>query len=152
VSTLLERIAQDLTAAMKARDAVRTGVLRMAKAALKDREIEKRAPVDEQEALRVLRGLVKQREDAVEHFERAGRAELVAKEQAEIAFLSGYLPREATDEQIRAAVERAVSETAASTLKDIGKVMKAAFAALDEGGTPADGKRVNELVRKRLGG
>jgi uncharacterized protein YqeY len=152
VSTLLERISQDLTAAMKARDAARTGVLRMAKAALRDREIEKRGPVDEQEALRVLRSLVKQREDAVEHFERAGRAELVAKEQAEIAFLSGYLPREATDEEIQAAVERAVNETAASTPKDIGKVMKAAFAVLSEAGTPADGKRVNELVRKRLGG
>jgi hypothetical protein len=152
VSTLPERIAQDLTAAMKARDAVRTGVLRMAKAALKDREIEKRAPVDEQEAAAVLRSLVKQREDSVEHFERAGRAELVAKEQAEIAFLRDYLPREATDEEIEAAVERAVSETAASTPKDIGKVMKAAFAVLNEAGTPADGKRVNELVRRRLGG
>jgi uncharacterized protein YqeY len=124
----------------------------MAKAALKDREIEKRSPLDEQEALKVLRTLVKQREDAVEHFQRAGRAELVAKEQAEIAFLGGYLPREATDEAIQAAVERAVNETAASTPKDIGKVMKAAFAALSEAGTPADGKRVNELARKRLGG
>lgn len=148
----MERIARDLNAAMKARDAARTSVLRMAKAALKNREIEKRAALDEAEAVKVLQGLVKQRDDSVEQFERAGRSELAAKEQAEIGVLRGYLPQEASDAEIQAAVERAVTETAASTSKDLGKVMKAALAVLGAAGTPVDGKRVNEAVRKRLGG
>jgi uncharacterized protein len=152
VSTLVERIAGDLNAAMKARDAPRTSVLRMAKAALKNREIEKRAALDDAEAVKVLQGLVKQRDDSVEQFQRAGRSELAAKEQAEIGVLRGYLPQEASDAEIQAAVERAVTETAASTSKDLGKVMKAAIAALGEAGTPVDGKRVSEAVRKRLGG
>lgn len=152
MSTLVERIARDLNAAMKARDAARTSVLRMAKAALKNREIEKRAPLDDVEAVKVLQGLVKQRDDSVEQFQRAGRSELAAKEQAEIGVLRGYLPQEASDAEIQAAVERAVTETAASTSKDLGKVMKAALAALGETGTSVDGKRVNEAVRKRLGG
>ena len=152
MSTLVERIARDLNAAMKARDAARTSVLRMAKAALKNREIEKRAALDDVEAVKVLQVLVKQRDDSVEQFQRAGRSELAAKEQAEIGVLRGYLPQEASDAEIQAAVERAVTETAASTSKDLGKVMKAALAALGETGTSVDGKRVNEAVRKRLGG
>ena len=152
MSTLVERIANDLNGAMKARDAARTSVLRLAKSALKNREIDKKAPLDDDEAVKVLHGLVKQREDSVEQFQRAGRAELVAKEQAEIAVLRGYLPQEATDDQIQAAVERAAAQTGASSLKDLGTLMKAALAALREAGTPADGKRVNEAVRKRLGG
>ena len=152
MSTLSEQIASDLNAAMKARDAARTSVLRLAKSALKNREIDKKAPLDDDEAVKVLHGLVKQREDSVEQFQRAGRAELVAKEQAEIAVLRGYLPQEATDDEILAAVERAAAQTGASSPKDLGTLMKAALAALREAGTPADGKRVNEAVRKRLGG
>lgn len=152
MSTLVERIASDLNVAMKARDAARTSVLRLAKSALKNREIDKKAPLDDDEAVKVLHGLVKQREDSVEQFQRAGRAELAAKEQAEIAVLRGYLPHEASDEQIQAAVERAAAQTGASSPKDLGTLMKAALAALREAGTPADGRRVNEAVRKRLGG
>jgi uncharacterized protein YqeY len=124
----------------------------MAKAALKNREIETRAALDEGEAVKVLQGLVKQRDDSVEQFERAGRSELAAKERAEIGVLRGYLPQEASDAEIQAAVERAVAQTDASTAKDLGKVMKAALALLGEAGTPVDGKRVNEAARKRLGG
>lgn len=151
MGTLVERIARDLTGAMKAQDAPRTSVLRMAKAALKNREIEKRAALDEAEAVRVLQGLVKQREDSVEQFRSAGRAELAAKEEAEIAVLRGYLPQQASDDAIRAAVEKAVAETGASTPKDMGRVMKAALAALAAAGAQADGKRVSEAVRRRLG-
>lgn len=150
--TLVERVTQDLTAAMKAQDAPRLSVLRMAKAALKNREIEKRAPLDEAETVRVLQGLVKQREDSVEQFGKAGRTELVEKETAEIAVLKAYLPAEASDEDIAAAVERAVAETGAASLKDVGKAMKAALAALAESGKPADGRRVNQALKKRLGG
>lgn len=149
--TLIERIALDLTAAMKAQDAARTSVLRMAKAALKNREIDKKAPLDEAEAAKVLHNLVKQREDSVEQFQQAGRAELADKERAEIAVLKGYLPQEASDEDIATAVAKAVAETGASSPKDMGKAMKAALAALQASGKPADGKKVSEAVKKRLG-
>ena len=150
--TLVERITQDLTAAMKAQDAARTSTLRMAKAALMNKEIDKTAPLDDAEAVRVLQGLVKQREDSVEQYAKAGRPELAEKERAEIAVLKAYLPAEVTDEEIAAAVEKAVAETGAASPKDMGKVMKAALAALAAGGKPADGKRVNEAVRKRTRG
>lgn len=150
--TLMERITADLTAAMKAQDAARTGVLRMAKAALKNKEIDKKAPLDDAESVKVLQGLVKQREDSVEQFAKANRPELVTKEEAEIVVLRSYLPQEASDADVAAAVEKAMAETGASSPKDMGKVMKAALAALAASGRPADGKKVNEAVRKRLGG
>jgi len=150
--TLIERVSQDLTAAMKAQDAARTSVLRMAKAALKNKEIDKRAPLEEGEALKVLQALVKQREDSVEQFRKGNRPELVEKEQAEIHVLKAYLPQEASEADIAAAVEAAVAETGALSPKDMGKVMKAALASLHSAGKPADGKKVNEAVRKRLGG
>jgi len=150
--SLSETIAADLTAAMKSRDALRLSVLRMAKAALTNKQIDKRAPLDEGEELAVLRGLVRQREDSVTQFRSGGRNELADKEEAEIAVLRGYLPAEASDEEIAAAVARAVEETGAAGPKDLGKVMKAALAALREAGKPADGRRVNEAARTRLGG
>lgn len=150
--SLVERITTDLTAAMKAQDAARVSVLRMAKAALKNKEIDKKAPLDDAEAARVVQGLVKQREDSIEQFARAGRQELVDKETAEIGVLKAYLPQEASEADVAAAVEQAVTETGASSAKDMGKVMKAALAALAAGGKPADGRKVNEAVRKRLGG
>lgn len=151
MSTLLERITQDLTASMKAQDALRTSALRMAKAALKNKEIDKRSPLDEAEAVKVLQGLVKQREDSIEQFQKANRPELAAKEQAEIDVLRRYLPEEASDQEVEAAVAKAVAETNASSPKDMGRVMKAALSALQASGKPVDGKRVNEAVRKRLG-
>jgi uncharacterized protein len=149
---LAERISDDLTAAMKAKDAARTGTLRMAKAALMNREIEKRAPLDDAEAMKVLQGLVKQREDSVFHFRKASRPELVRKEEAEIHVLKEYLPAEASEADIDAAVEKAIAETGASAPRDMGRAIKAALAALEAGGKPVDGKRVSEAVRKRLGG
>ena len=149
---LVDRITEDLTAAMKAKDAARTGTLRMAKAALMNREIEKKAPLDDAEAVKVLQGLVKQREDSVFHFRKASRPELVRKEEAEIQVLKEYLPAEASDSDVESAVEAAIKETGAASLKDMGRTVKAAMAALEAGGTPADGKRVSDAVRKRLGG
>jgi uncharacterized protein len=149
---LAERISDDLTAAMKAKDAVRTATLRMAKAALMNREIEKKGPLDDAEAMKVLQGLVRQREDSVFHFRKASRPELVRKEEAEIQVLKEYLPAEASDGDIDAAVQAAIEEMGASSPKDMGKAMKAALAALEARGKPADGKRVSDAVRKRLGG
>ena len=150
--TLVERITADLTAAMKAQDAPRTSVLRMAKAALKNKEIDKKAALDDAETIRVLQGLVKQREDSIEQFAKANRPELVSKEEAEITVLRSYLPQEASEADVAAAVDRAVAETGAASPKDMGKVMKAALALLAASGRPADGKKINEAVRKRLGG
>lgn len=137
---------------MKARDSLRTDVLRMVKTAITNREIEKRADLDESETLRVLQTLVKQREDSIDQFRRGGRPELAEREQAEIDILRGYLPAEASDEEIAAAVDAAAKESGAASMKDMGKVMKAALAALKAAGKPADGKRVNEAVKRRLGG
>ena len=150
--SMTDRISTDLTAAMKAQDAARTAVLRMAKAALKTKEIDKKAPLEEAEAIRVLQGLVKQREDSVEQFTKGNRPELAAKEQAEIGVLRAYLPQEASDADVAAAVEAAVAETGAASPKDMGKVMKAAMAALQAMGKPVDGKKVSEAAKKRLGG
>jgi uncharacterized protein len=152
MTTLLERLTLDLTASMKARDAPRTSVLRMAKAAIKNKEIDKKSPLDESETTRVLQGLVKQREDSIEQFRKAAREELAAREEREIAVLQEYLPRGASDSEIASAVERAVAETGAVSVKDMGRVMKAALATLTAAGKPADGKKVNEAARKRLGG
>jgi uncharacterized protein YqeY len=151
-TTLPERLTHDLTASMKARDAARTSVLRMAKAALMNKEIDKKAPLDDGEAVKVLQGLVKQREDSVEQFRKAGRGELAAKEEQEIVVLREYLPQEASDDEIAAAVEKAVAETGAASAKDMGRVMKAALGVLTAGGKPADGKKVSEAARRRLGG
>ena len=152
MTSMIDRIGADLAVAIKAREAVRVDVLRMAKAALKNREIDKRAPLDEGETVRVLQQLVKQREDSAQQYRAANRPELAEKESAEIGFLKGYLPQDVSDEAIAAAVEAAVAETGAATAKDMGKVMKAALAALQKSGQAVDGKRVNEAVRKRLAG
>ena len=149
--TLVEKLVQDLTAAMKAQDAPRTSALRMAKAALMNKQIDKKAPLTDEETEKVLQSLVKQREDSIFQFRKANRPELVQKEEAELAVLRGYLPAEATDAEIEAAVDAAIKETGASTPKDMGRAMKAALAALQAGGKPADGKKVNDAVRRRLG-
>jgi uncharacterized protein YqeY len=149
--SIAERVTSDLTAAMKARDALKTGALRMAKAALKNREIDKRAALDEADAIRVLTTLVKQREDAAQQFRAGGRGELADKELAEAEFLRAYLPAEVSEGEINAAVEHAVTETGATSPRDLGKVMKAALAQLQALGKAVDGKRVNEAARRRLG-
>jgi uncharacterized protein YqeY len=150
--TIAERINQDLTAAMKAKDAARTSTLRMAKAAIMNKEIDKKGALDEAETLKLLQSLVKQREDSAEQYGKAGRFELAEKESAEIALLKTYLPADVSDAEVQAAVDKAVAETGASSLKDMGKAMKAALAALSASGKSVDGKRVNEAVKKKLGG
>lgn len=148
--TFTERIQNELTAALKAKEELRLSVLRMLKTALRNREVEKMGALEEAEALAVVRMLVKQRREAVEEFTRAGRADRAAQEQKEIAVLESYLPAAVSEEAIHSAIEQAVSETGASSPKDIGKVMKVVMARF--AGQNVDGKRVNELVRARLGG
>jgi len=145
---LSKQIISDLTASMKAQDAARTSTLRMVKAAMMNRQIEKGSELDDDEIQRLLRSLVKQRRDSIEQYEKAGRDELVAKEQAEIGIIETYLPQAASIDEIEQAVAAAIAETGASSMKDMGKVMKATQAAL--AGKNADGKTVSEVVKAKL--
>lgn len=147
---IVEQVEKDLMAAMKAREELRLSVLRMMKAALKNKQIELSKPLEDEEAFAVLRTLVKQRRDSVEQFRKGGREDLASKEEAEIKIIQGYLPAAAGDEEIEAAVAAAIAETGATSAKDLGKVMKTAMARL--AGKNADGKRVNEIARRKLGG
>ena len=146
--SLSKQIVTDLTAAMKAQDAARTSTLRMLKAAMMNRQIEKGSELDDEEMQKLLRSLVKQRRDSIEQYEKAGRQELVDKETAEIAVIETYLPKAASHEEIEQAVTAAIAETGASSMKDMGKVMKVAQAAL--AGKNADGRLVSELVKAKL--
>jgi len=146
--TLAEKIVSDLTASMKAQDAARTSTLRMVKAAMMNRQIEKGGPLDDEELSRLLRSLVKQRRDSIEQYQKAGRQELVDKETAEIEVIDGYLPQAASREEIEAVVVEAIASTEANSMKDMGKVMKAAQAAL--AGKNADGRVVSEIVKSKL--
>src|SRR6185436_12904978 len=146
--SLQQRIVADLTSAMKAKDADRLSTLRMVKANLMNRQIEKGSELIDDEVTKALQSLVKQRRDSIEQYEKAGRSELAAKEQAEIAVIENYLPKAATVEEIAEAVNAAVAETGAATMKEMGVVMKAAMAKLT--GKSADGKLVSEAVKSRL--
>ena len=147
--SLKERITSDMTAAMKSKEAARLSTLRMVKAAVQNREIEKGDALTDEELTKLLQSLVKQRRDSVEQYEKAARAELAEKERAEIAVIEEYLPRAATREEIERAVEEAVAETGASSLKEMGALMKAALARL--AGRNADGRVVSEVVKSKLG-
>jgi uncharacterized protein YqeY len=147
--SLGEQIISDLTAAMKSQDAARTSTLRMVKAAMMNRKIEKGSDLDDDEMQKLLRSLVKQRRDSVEQYENAGRQELADKEKAEIEVIESYLPQAAAQEVIEQAVTAAIAETGASSMKDMGKVMKAVQASL--AGKNADGRVVSEIVKAKLG-
>jgi len=146
---LNDQVSADIAAAMKARDASRLSALRMLKAAVMNKSVEKGRDLDDAEVLQVVASLVKQRRDSIEQFEKAGRADLVAKESRELAVLQSYLPPSATPDEINAAVAEAIAETGATSAKDLGKVMKAVMPKL--AGKNADGKAVNEAVRRTLG-
>jgi uncharacterized protein YqeY len=145
-----DQVGADIAAAMKARDASRLSALRMLKAAVMNKGVEKGRDLDDAEVLQVVASLVKQRRDSIEQFSKAGRNDLVEKETAELNILQAYLPAGATPEEINAAVAEAIAETGASSPKDMGKVMKAVMPKL--AGKNADGKAVNEAVRRTLGG
>jgi uncharacterized protein len=146
--SLKDKIVSDLTAAMKAKDASRLSVLRMVKSNLMNRQIEKGAELTDEEITKALQSLVKQRKDSIEQYTNAGRNELAEKEQAEVVVIEEYLPQSASREEIEAAVEAAIAETGASSMKEMGAVMKAALAQLQ--GKTADGKLVSETVKAKL--
>jgi len=147
---LVEQVSASIADAMKKHDAVRLSTLRMLKAALMNREIERGHTLDEGESLQVVASLVKQRKDSIEQFTQGGRPELADKEQAEIHVLETYLPAAAEPAAVEQAVVDAIQETGATSPKDMGRVMKAVMTRL--AGQTIDGKAVNELVRRKLAG
>jgi uncharacterized protein YqeY len=144
----LDRIQADLTAAMKEKDDLRLSVLRMMKSALKNKEVEKVRALDDLESLQVLQTLVKQRRESVDQFTKGGRKDLAEKEAKEIAIIEEYLPAAPTDAEIQHAVEAAINEMGADSLKQMGAVIKAARARLE--GKAIDGKALSDHVRERL--
>jgi uncharacterized protein YqeY len=146
----VEQVSASIADAMKKHDAVRLSTLRMLKAALMNREIERGHTLDEGESLQVVASLVKQRKDSIEQFTQGGRPELADKEQAEIHILETYLPAAAEPAAVEQAVVDAIQETGATSPKDMGRVMKAVMTRL--AGQTIDGKAVNELVRRKLAG
>jgi uncharacterized protein len=148
--TLSEQITRDIAEAMKAKDPMRLSALRMVKAALMNGDVSKGRALEEAEAQQVLASLIKQRRDSIEQFGSAGRQDLVDKETAEIGVLERYAPPSASAAELEQAVAAAITETGATTAKDMGRVMKAVMSAL--AGKTVDGKAISELVRKKLAG
>jgi uncharacterized protein YqeY len=148
--TLVVDVTTAIAAAMRSHDPGRLSALRMLKAALVNREVERGHPLDEAESLQVVASLVKQRTDSIDQFTKGGRQDLVDKEAAEIRVLEAYLPPAADPAVVDRAVADALQETGATSIKDMGRVMKVAMAKL--AGQSVDGKAVNELVRTRLSG
>ncbi len=146
--SLEERVQREIQEAMKARESLRLAVLRMMKTALKNKEIEKREPLEESEEMAVVRTLVKQRRDSIEQFRKGGREELAQKEEAELKLVEAYLPPAVDGSKIDQAVAAAVQETGATSPKEMGKVMKAVMAKFT--GQTVDGKLVSGKVRARL--
>jgi uncharacterized protein len=148
--SISEQIQKDMTEAMRARDERRLSALRMVKTALKNREIEKRGPLDDKESLQVLSTLVKQRRDSIEQFEKGGRQELADKEKAELALIESYMPKAVGEQEIANTVRATIAEMGSPTIKDMGTVMKNVMAKFSAGGARVDGKQVSELVKREL--
>ena len=146
---LIERITADMTAAMKAKDQARLAPLRMAKAALMNREVEKGRPLDEAESQQVIASLIKQRRDSIEQFTKGGRQDLATREAEEIAALETYLPPPVDPAAVEREIDAAIADTGASSAKDMGRVMKAVMSRL--AGQTIDGKTISDLVRRKLG-
>lgn len=145
-----EQVQTDMVAAMRSRDELRLSTLRMVKSALKNKEIEKRSPLDEKEAHQVLGTLIKQRRDSIEQFQKGGRQELADKEAAEISIIEAYLPKAIGEEEIAATVKATITEMGAPTMKDMGTVMKNVMAKLQASGARVEGKTVSEIVKRNL--
>ena len=146
--SLSERIQKDLVDAMRAKDELRLSVLRGMKAAIKHKEVEKIRALDEAESIQILQTLVKQRKESIEQFSKGNRPELADKETKELAILEQYLPASASKDEMKAAIDKAIAETGANSMKQMGAVVKAAKSALE--GKSVDGKALSDLVRERL--
>jgi uncharacterized protein YqeY len=147
--SISEQVQKDMVAAMRSKEELRLSTLRMVKAALKNKEIEKRAALEEKEELAVLSTMIKQRKDSIEQFTKGNRLELAKKEGDEIAIIEAYMPKAVGEEEIVAAVRATIAEMGSPTMKDMGNVMKAVMARF--AGARVDGKVVSEAVKRELG-
>jgi len=148
--SLIEQIQKDITAAMKAREEQRLSTLRMVKTALKNREIDKMAPLDDKEAQQVLSTLIKQRKESVEQFTKGGRQEMADKEAAEIKLIEAYMPKAASEDEVVSGVKAVIAEMGSPTMKDMGTIMKNVMARFSGAGMRVDGKIVSEAVKREL--
>jgi uncharacterized protein YqeY len=146
--SLHDRLSEDLKLAMKSRDQLRMDVIRMIKAAVLNKEVELKKDLDDAEMSRIMTTMIKQRKESVEQFEKGNRAELAAKERKEIAIIEAYLPKALSTEELAGVVESVIRETGATSLKDMGGVMKTVMARLV--GQAVDGKQISDLVRAKL--
>jgi hypothetical protein len=146
---LVKQIDHDMIAAMKARDVERTSTLRMVKAALKNKEIDKRAPLTDAEAQQVFATMINQRKDSIEQFQKGNRPELAAKEAREIVLIESYLPKSVGEDELKKFVEEALAGTSFGP-RDMGAAMKAVQAKIAEAGVRADGRKLSELVKAKL--
>ena len=148
--TISAKVQKEMVDAMRNKQELRLSTLRMVKAALKNKEIDKRSALDEKEEMQVLSTLIKQRKDSIEQFTKGGRLELARKEQQEIEIIEGYLPKAVGEEEVTATVKAAIAEMGSPTMKDMGAVMKTVMARF--GGARVDGKVVSETVKRELAG
>ena len=146
--SLAEKIQTDIVIAMKARDDFKLSVLRMVKAAMQLKEVEKMRKLDDPESVQLLQTILKQRKESIDQFTKGNRPELAEKESKEALIIEQYLPAAASAQEMNAAIDKAISKTGASSMKQMGAVVKAAKAALE--GKTVDGKALSELVRQRL--
>jgi uncharacterized protein len=146
--SLAEKIQKDLVDAMRAKDELRLSVLRGVKTAIKNKEVEKMRALDEPESIQILQTLVKQRKESIDQFTKGNRPELALKETKELAMIESYLPAGASEAEMDAAITKAISETGANSIKQMGAVVKAAKASLE--GKTVDGKALSDRMRERL--
>lgn len=146
--TLSEQIQKDIVTAMKAKDETRLSVLRMMKSAFQLKEVEKKRPLDSTESIQLLQTLAKQRKESIDQFAKGGRQDLVDKETSELKVLESYLPAGASEAEMDAAINKAIKDTGAASVKQMGAVVKAAKEAL--AGKAVDGKALSDRVREHL--
>lgn len=145
--SLEERLLEEMKLAMKSNDKLRLSTIRMMRSALKNKEIELRRKLEDEEVAKVIQAMVRKGEESVEQFQTGGRMDLVDKEKKEIEILKSFLPQPLSQEEILKIIDQSIQETQASSLKDIGKVMKSVIPKI---GGKADGKLINQLVKERL--
>jgi uncharacterized protein len=149
---LIDQIQKDIVTAMKARDEQNLSTLRMVKSALKNKEIDKMAPLDDKESQQVLTTLIKQRKESIEQFTKGGRQEMADKEAAEITIIEAYLPKAASEDEVVAGVRAVIAEMNAPSMKEMGTVMKNVMARFAGAGIRVDGKVVSDAVKRELAG
>lgn len=145
--SLPDRLLAEMNKAAKVRDRIKLSTIRLIRSAIKNKEIEKRRPLEDEEILKVISSMIRQREESIQQFRRGGREDLVKKEEAELKILRSFLPEQLSEEQIKKLIDEVLEETKATTFKDMGKVMQTLMPKI---AGRADGAKVNKMVREKL--